>query len=105
MAGANYSGEHLDRALPLWILMSIALLVLYFRTQHDISVDEDKDDRKRRLVLRSKCINAVAWTSTASLCALLVVVHLGEALASSSVSAGWKHAFGFVSHQQYKNEL
>lgn len=88
MAGASYySCGHLDRALPLWVAISIGILVLYFRTQHDISVDEDKDDRKRRLVLRSKCVNAIALTSTASLCALLLVVHLEEAVGNSSTSS------------------
>jgi hypothetical protein len=85
VAGAGfYSGGHLDRALPLWIAITITCLILYFRAQHDISVDEDKDDRKRRLALRSKCVNALALTSTASLCALLFVLHFEEAVGRSS---------------------
>ena len=105
-AGASYySGRHLDRALPLWIAISIAVLALYFRTQHDISVDEDKDDRKRRLVLRSKCVNAIALTSTASLFALLLVLHLEEALGIASASAAWKYFHVLVGYQQHKSEL
>lgn len=105
-AGASYNpGGHLDRALPLWVGMSIALLVLYFRTQHDLSVDEEKDDRKRRLVLRSKCVNAVALTSTTSLCALLVGVHLGDIVACASVHHAWTHGLPFVSHQKSGNEM
>ena len=79
VAGAShYSGGRLDRALPLWVAMSLAVLVLYFCTQHDISVDDDKDDRKRRMVLRSKSVNAIALASTVSLCGLLLVLHVGS---------------------------
>ena len=107
MAGASfYSGRHLDRALPLWIAISIAVLMLYFRTQHDISVDEDKDDRKRRLVLRSKCVNAIALTSTASLCALLGVLHLEEAVGKSSTTTkAWNNAIASIGYPNYKSEL
>ena len=106
VAGASYySGGHLDRALPLWVAISVAVLVLYFRTQHDISVDEDKDDRKRRLVLRSKCVNAVALSSTASLCALLFVVHLERAAGNSSPIDARRHTLAIVGYPEYKNEL
>jgi len=106
LAGASYySGGHLDRALPLWVAISVAVLVLYFRTQHDISVDEDKDDRKRRLVLRSKCVNAVALSSTASLCALLFVVHLERAAGNSSPIDAWRHTLAIVGYPEHKNEL
>lgn len=106
MAGASYfSGGHLDRALPLWVIMSIAVLILYFCTQHDISVDEDKDDRKRRLVLRTKCVNAIALASTASLCTLLIVVHLNEAIGSASTGNMWSSALSILGYQRYRNEL
>lgn len=106
LAGASYySGGHLDRGLPLWIAISVAVLMLYFRTQHDISVDEEKDDRKRRLVLRSKCVNAIALTSTASLCALLFVLHLEEAAGTSSPVDAWKYALAIVGYTKYRNEL
>lgn len=81
MSGASVnSGGHLDRALPLWMAITITVLIFYFQTQHDISVDEDKDDRRRRLTLRSKCVNAIALSSTASLCALLFVLHFEQAV-------------------------
>ena len=80
--------------------------MLYFRTQHDISVDEDKDDRKRRLVLRSKCVNAIALTSTASLCALLGVLHLEEAVGKSSTTTkAWNNAIASIGYPNYKSEL
>ena len=69
---------HLDRALPVWIGISVAMLILYFSTQQDISVDEDQDDERRRQSLRAKCLGAVATASLLSLAVILAVVHLGD---------------------------
>ena len=51
----------LSRSLPIWIVISIVLLLLWFCTQQDISVEGDKNDRKRRLVLRMKCLLYYGW--------------------------------------------
>ncbi|KPI43321.1 Eukaryotic translation initiation factor eIF-1 [Cyphellophora attinorum] len=53
----------LSRSFPIWIIISIVLLLLYFCTQQDISIEKDRDDRRRRLVLRSKCLYAMAGSS------------------------------------------
>ena len=69
---------HLDRALSVWIAISIAMMLLYFSTQQDISVEEDRDNKTRRQILRAKCLTAVAWSSLLSLMFVLIVIHLGE---------------------------
>jgi hypothetical protein len=69
----------LSRSLPIWIIISIVLLLLYFTTQHDISIEKDKDDRRRRLVLRIKCLYAIAGSSLFSLLALVVLLHINMA--------------------------
>lgn len=70
--------ENLSRCLPIWVVICICLLISYFTTQQDISIDEDRDDRKRRLVLRLKCLYATAGVSLLSLLAVLVVIHIGS---------------------------
>lgn len=70
--------ENLSRCLPIWVVVCIGLLMSYFTTQQDISIDEDRDDRKRRLVLRIKCLYAIAGVSLFSLLAVLIVVHVGS---------------------------
>lgn len=70
--------EHLSRCLPIWVVICVCLLISYFATQQDISIDGDRDDRRRRLVLRIKCLCAVAGVSLFSLLAVLVVVHIGS---------------------------
>lgn len=69
--------ENLSRCLPIWVVVCICLLISYFTTQQDISIDEDRDDRKRRLILRIKCLYAIAGVSLFSLLAILVVIHVG----------------------------
>jgi N-glycosylation protein len=79
LVGATYENvDNLSRALPVWIMMSISILVLYFSTQQDISVEEDKDDRRRQQILRTKCFYTIALTSLISLTAILTAVHLNE---------------------------
>lgn len=70
--------EHLSRCLPIWVVICVCLLVSYFTTQQDISIDEDRDDRKRRLILRIKCLYAMAGVSLLSLFSILLVVHIGS---------------------------
>ena len=53
-------------------------MLLYFVTQQDLSIEVDKDDRRRRLVLRIKCLYAVAGSSLASLLILICVIHAGN---------------------------
>ena len=64
----------LSRSLPIWIIISIVLLLLYFCTQQDISIEKDRDDRRRRLVLRIKCLYAMAGSSLLSLLALVCLL-------------------------------
>lgn len=71
---ANLSA--LSRSLPIWITISIVLLLLYFTTQQDISVEKDRDDRRRRLVLRIKCLYTIAGSSLLSLLALVVFLQI-----------------------------
>lgn len=61
----------LSRSLPIWIIISIVLLLLYFTTQQDISIEKDRDDRRRRLILRIKCLYTIAGSSLLSLLALV----------------------------------
>lgn len=65
----------LSRSFPIWIIIAIVLLLLYFCTQQDISLDKDRDDRRRRLVLRTKCLYAIAGSSLLSLLALVCLLH------------------------------
>jgi FtsH-binding integral membrane protein len=66
----------LSRSLPIWIVMAIVLLFVYFFTQQDISVEGDKDDRKRRLVLRLKCLYTMAGSSLFSLLVIVCLIHI-----------------------------
>lgn len=66
----------LSRSLPIWIIFSIVLLLLYFCTQQDISVEKDRDDRRRRLVLRIKCLYAIAGSSLLSLLVLVCLMQV-----------------------------
>jgi hypothetical protein len=77
----------LSRSLPIWIIISIVLLLLYFTTQYDISIEKDKDDRRRRLVLRIKCLYAIAGSSLLSLLVLVVLLHINMAAWSEE---NWK---------------
>ena len=52
--------------------------MLYFSTQQDISIEEDRDHRKRRLVLRLKCLFTIATCSLLSLLVLVAIVQIGE---------------------------
>lgn len=72
--------ENLSRALLLWVLVSVVLLALYFATQQDISVERGKDDRRRRLVLRTKCLYAMAGSSLFSLTMLLCAINIDPAV-------------------------
>ncbi len=65
----------LSRSLPIWIIIAIILLLIYFCTQQDISVEHDKDDRRRRLALRMKCLYATAISSLSSLLIIICLVH------------------------------
>lgn len=66
----------LSRSLPIWIIISIVLLLLYFTTQQDISIEKDRDDRRRRLILRIKCLYTIAGSSLLSLLALVVLLQV-----------------------------
>ncbi|RMD41177.1 hypothetical protein DV735_g3946, partial [Chaetothyriales sp. CBS 134920] len=69
----------LSRSLPIWIVIAIALLVIYFSIQQDISLERDKDDRRRRLILRMKCLYAVAISSLSSLLVVIALIHFSTA--------------------------
>jgi len=66
---------NMSRALPVWITISIAILLLYFCNQQDISTDEDKDDRGRKQALRAKCLYAMAVCSLLTAVVLIVAVN------------------------------
>lgn len=66
----------LSRSLPIWIIISIVLLLLYFTTQQDISIEKDRDDRRRRLILRIKCLYTIAGSSLLSLLALVGLLQI-----------------------------
>jgi hypothetical protein len=66
----------LSRSLPIWIIISVVLLLLYFSTQQDISVERDRDDRRRRLVLRIKCLYAMAGSSLFSVLVLVALLQV-----------------------------
>lgn len=73
---ANLSA--LSRSLPIWIIISIVLLLLYFTTQQDISIGKDRDDRRRRLILRIKCLYTIAGSSLLSLLALVGLLQVNS---------------------------
>lgn len=66
----------LSRSLLAWITISIALMLAYFVTQQDISVEQDKDDQRRRQILRLKCLYIISACSLLSLFVLVCLVHL-----------------------------
>lgn len=70
--------EKLSRCLPIWISTCVCLLISYFSTQQDISIEQDRDNRKRRLVLRLKCLYTTAACSLVSVFALVVFIQLGS---------------------------
>lgn len=68
----------LSRSLPVWIVISITLMLTYFWTQQDISVEEDRDDRRRRLILRIKCLYTIAASSLLSVLILVFLAHFRD---------------------------
>lgn len=70
--------ENLSRCLPIWVMTCICLLISYFTTQQDMSIEQDRDDRRRRLLLRLKCLYAIAGSSLLSLLVLVTVIHVGS---------------------------
>lgn len=66
----------LSRSLLAWITISIALMLAYFCTQQDISLETDRDDRRRRQLLRLKCLYVISACSLFSLFVLVCLVHV-----------------------------
>ncbi|EXJ82360.1 hypothetical protein A1O3_06173 [Capronia epimyces CBS 606.96] len=66
----------LSRSLLAWITLSIALMLAYFCTQQDISLEMDRDDRRRRQILRLKCLYVISACSLFSLTVLVCLVHV-----------------------------
>ena len=90
LAGAlEASLSALSRSLPIWIIISIVLLLLYFCTQQDISIEKDKDDRRRRLLLRIKCLYAIAGSSLFSLLALACLLQYNMVDWGGQTWQGW----------------
>ncbi|KAJ4584476.1 hypothetical protein HRR81_000282 [Exophiala dermatitidis] len=65
----------LSRSLLVWIVLSITLMLVYFCTQQDISLETDRDDRRRRQILRLKCLYVISACSLFSLTVLLCLLH------------------------------
>jgi ABC-type Fe3+ transport system permease subunit len=71
----------LSRSLLCWICVSVVLMMVYFATQQDIDItmrgtDGYRDDRRRRTVLRLKCLYVVSGCSLFSLLVVLGILHL-----------------------------
>lgn len=66
----------LSRSLLAWIVISVALMLAYFCTQQDISVDQDRDNRLRRQILRLKCLYVISFCSLLSLTVLVCLLHI-----------------------------
>lgn len=66
----------LSRSLLAWITLSIALMLAYFCTQQDISLEMDRDDRRRRQILRLKCLYVISACSLFSLVVLVFLLHV-----------------------------
>ncbi|EXJ54452.1 hypothetical protein A1O7_09792 [Cladophialophora yegresii CBS 114405] len=71
----------LSRSLLCWICVSVVLMMVYFATQQDIDIttrgtDGYRDDRRRRTVLRLKCLYVVSGCSLFSLVVVLGILHL-----------------------------
>ena len=79
----------LSRGLPIWIVISIILLLVYFCTQQDISVEHDKDDRRRRQALRMKCLYAMAVSSLCSLLIIICLIQFSTMSWNMEVFRGW----------------
>lgn len=79
----------LSRSLLVWIAISIALMLAYFVTQQDISVEQDKDDQRRRQVLRLKCLYIISACSLFSLFVLVCLVHPDAVHWQSFVIRDW----------------
>jgi hypothetical protein len=75
----------LSRSLFCWICVSIVLMMVYFATQQDIDVsalargggeERFRDDRRRRTVLRLKCLYVVSGCSLFSLVVVVAIVQV-----------------------------
>jgi hypothetical protein len=98
----------LSRSMPIWIVISIGLLVVYFSTQQDISVEGDKDDRRRRLVLRLKCLYTMAGSSLFSVLVVVCIIHWslidwGPEAWSERIQAWFIHAIGML--KEFKDRV
>lgn len=70
--------QNLSRGLPLWIIICVLLLGIYFSSQQDISIEKDRDDRRRRLILRLKCLYTIAICSLFSLLLLVCIIQIED---------------------------
>jgi len=70
----------LSRSLLAWISISITLMLAYFCTQQDISLEMDRDDRRRRQLLRLKCLYVISACSLFSLVVLVCIVQVDAAV-------------------------
>ncbi|KIW39922.1 uncharacterized protein PV06_08491 [Exophiala oligosperma] len=66
----------MSRNLLAWITISVTLMLLYFFTQQDIAVEGDRDDRRRRQVLRLKCLYVLSACSLLSLFVLVCLIQV-----------------------------
>ena len=98
LTGSTHASvDALSRSLPIWIIISITLLFVYFSTQQDISVEHDHDDRKRRLVLRVKCLYAMAISSLGSLLTIILLIHISTMDWDQVSSRAMTGKLGFLS--------
>ncbi len=78
----------LSRSLLAWIFISIVLMLAYFCTQQDLALEiTDRDDRRRRQMLRLKCLYVI---SACSLFSLFVLVCLFQVDSVVALSTWWE---------------
>ena len=87
LSGATEPSLHLlSRSLLCWISVCVVLMLVYFATQQDIDVsavdrrgstdDLLRGDRRRRTVLRLKCLSVVSGCSLFTLVVVVGIVQL-----------------------------
>lgn len=97
--------QNLSRGLPIWISICVLLLGVYFSSQQDVSIEKDRDDRRRRLILRLKCLYTIAACSLFSLLLLVCIIHVGDRGTEELVNKLYRHAKDFLVQTPARLEL
>jgi hypothetical protein len=96
----------LGRSLLAWIFISITLMLAYFCTQQDIALElTDRDDRRRRQMLRLKCLYVISACSLFSLFVLVCLLQVDWVVELSTWVSTWVSTWEFPDSETLKSSV